>query len=711
MPHSSAEPPIAPTEPTTRDLHDVKIVDDYAWMRHTSDPRFLPYVRAERAHYDRMTGHLTNLRDALSAETAHRLVPTDESVRWRRGSQFYYMKSVTGSEYEQFVSSRNAVGTGRVVLDDADLATEPDGYVAVEVREVSPDNRVLAYAYDTEGDEVYTLRFRDITSGQDLPDKVDRASETGAWSSDSSVFFYTVHDDLYRPYQVWRHAIGTNSRHDVLVYQEDDARFDLAVRATTSGDYIVIEIESRDSAESYVIAANQPTAAPALVRHREPGIEYRIDHVRAAAGVPASFVIVTNLGATEFRLMAAPVTEPADWRELAPGRPGERLVAAHAFAGHVVLDLRRDGFPLLRVAEVASGLALGAEREIHADVDAGRIGLAEHQEYDTGTIPVEVESIIEPMAWFDVDLTTGARTLRKRRDVPGYDPAAYRTERRHAPAADGTLVPVTLAWRADTPLDGTAPCLMWGYGAYESCDDPWFEPGLVSLLDRGVVYALTSPRGGGENGRHWWLDGHLAAKSNTFTDHAAVANWLAGAAPDAIGGTGSAEHPPLVDPARIVTRGLSAGGLLQAAALNVAPRRWCAVVAEVPFVDVIGSMSDPSIPLTINEWEEWGDPRKPDEFAYLYAYSPYENVPPSPRPRILVTAALHDPRVLVHEPTKWVAKLRATGRPGDDLLFRVELGAGAHTGPAGRYAHVRYEAEVYAFVLDAMGLRDSVASP
>jgi oligopeptidase B len=709
MPNST-EPPIAPTEPMARDLHGVTIVDDYGWMRETSDPRFLPYVRAERAHYDRMTGHLTNLREALSAETAHRLVPTDESVRWRRGSQFYYMKSVTGSEYEQFMSSRNAVGTGRVVLDDADLATEPDGYVAAEVREVSPDNRVLAYAYDTQGDEVYTLRFRDMASGQDLPDKVDRASETGAWSSDSSVFFYTVHDDLYRPHQVWRHAIGTDGSDDVLVYQEDDARFDLAVRATTSGDYIVIEIESRDSAESYAIAADQPAATPTLVRRREPGIEYRVDHVRAADGVPASFVIVTNLGATEFRLMVAPVTEPADWLEMAAGRPGERLVAAHAFAGHVVLELRRDGFPLLRVAEIASGPMLGVEREIHAGVDAGRIGLDEHQEYDAGTILVEVESIIEPMAWFDVELSTAERRLRKRREVPGYDPTEYRTERRHAPTADGTLVPVTLAWHADTPLDGTAPCLMWGYGAYESCDDPWFEPGLVSVLDRGVVYALTSPRGGGENGRHWWLDGHLAAKSNTFTDHAAVANWLAGAAPDATGGTGSAEHTPLVDPARIVTRGLSAGGLLQAAALNVAPQRWCAVVAEVPFVDVIGSMSDPSIPLTINEWEEWGDPRRPDEFAYLYAYSPYENLPPSPRPRMLVTAALHDPRVLVHEPTKWVAKLRATGKPGDDLLFRVELGAGAHTGPAGRYAHVRYEAEVYAFILDALGLSDLPAS-
>jgi oligopeptidase B len=706
----STEPPTAPTEPMMRNLQGVEIVDNYAWMRDTSDPRFLPYVRAERAHYDRMTGHLTNLRDALSAETAHRLVPTDESVRWRRGSQFYYMKSVTGSEYEQFVSSRNAVEAGRVVLDDADLATEPGGYVAVEVREVSPDNRVLAYAFDTDGDEVYTLRFRDIPSGRDLPDKVDRASETGAWSSDSSVFFYTVHDDLYRPYQVWRHVTRTDSSDDVLVYQEDDARFDLTIRATTSGDYIMIEIESRDTGETLFVRADRPADAPTLVRRRESGVEYRADHVRATDGVPASFVIATNLGATEFRLMAAAVEAPADWRELSASRPGERLVAAHAFADHVLLELRRDGAPLLRVADIAPGLKLAAEREIRADVDAGRIGLAEHQEYDVGQILVEVESIVEPPAWFDVDLSTGSRVLRKRTDVPGYDRTLYRTERHHAPAADGTRVPVTLARRSDTPLDGSAPCLMWGYGAYESCDDPWFDPGLVSVLDRGVVYALTSPRGGGENGRHWWLDGHLAAKSNSFSDHAAVANWLAGAAPDATGGTGSAVHPPLVDPTRIVTRGLSAGGLLQAAALNVAPRRWCAVVAEVPFVDVIGSMSDPSIPLTINEWEEWGDPRKPDEFAYMYAYSPYDNLPPSPRPRMLVTAALHDPRVLVHEPTKWVAKLRATANPGDELLFRVELGAGAHTGPAGRYAHVRYEAEVYAFILDAMGLSGLPAS-
>jgi oligopeptidase B len=260
-------------------------------------------------------------------------------------------------------------------------------------------------------------------------------------------------------------------------------------------------------------------------------------------------------------------------------------------------------------------------------------------------------------------------------------------------------VPVTLAYRADTPLDGTAPCLMWGYGAYESCDDPLFDPMLASLLDRGYVFAQTHPRGGGENGRAWWLGGRLANKINTFTDHLAVANWLAGVAPDAVDGSGP---DALVDGARIATRGLSAGGLLQAVCTTLAPTRWAAVVAEVPFVDVVGSMLDPTIPLTINEWDEWGDPRRLEDFAWMSAYSPYDNLPASPRPTMLVTAALHDPRVLVHEPTKYVARLRATAAPDDELLFRVEMGAGAHTGPAGRYAHYRYESEVLAFVVNAL---------
>jgi oligopeptidase B len=686
MPNNSAVPPTVPRSPRIRKIHGLTLVDDYAWMRDADDPRLLAYLRAERAHYDGATEHLSDLRETLSAEMGGRLVPTDDSVRWRRGDQFYYMRTVTGSEYAQFMSSRDRSGAGRVLLDDADLCREPGGYVEIGTRSVSPDNRWLAYGFDTDGNEIFTLRFREIATGTDLPDIVSRSGEDGAWSADGEWFFYTVPDEAWRKFQVWRHRPGTHSDHDVLVFQEDDVRFDVTVRESTSGGLVLVETVSTNTTETRFVPADRPDAEPRVVRPRETGVRYGVDHLRAAdADGPGGLVIVTNLDAPESRLMTASLDTPDQWRELRPSRAGERLRSCHATAAHLVLELRREGFPRLRIMDRTGG----AERELDAGIPAGRIGLMPHLEYDATAVTVEVDSIIEPPAWYDVDLASGARTLVKRLEVPGHDPSHYRTERRHAPAADGTLVPVTLARRVDVALDGTAPALMWGYGAYESCADPEWDPAVISALDRGVVYALTHPRGGGENGRQWWVDGHLAAKKNTFGDHVAVADWLADG---------------VVDPDRIVTRGLSAGGLLQGAALNLAPRRFRAVVAEVPFVDVINSMLDPTIPLTAGEWDEWGDPRRPEDFAWMYAYSPYDNLPPSPRPRMLVTGAVHDTRVLVHEPAKWVAKLRATAAPDDgELLFRVETGAGAHSGPTGRYAHLRYEAEVYAFVLAVLG--------
>jgi oligopeptidase B len=622
------------------------------------------------------------------------------SPSWSRRESsdlFYYTRTVAGSEHEQFLSSRDEGGPGRVILDETELARklgDTEGFVAVGVREVSPDGGLLAYSVDTTGDEVYTLRFRalgddgdvqgpDLTLDDDIDEVIPRSYYGGAWSADSRTFFYTVHDEQYRPYQVWRHRIGTPAAADELVFTEDDARYEVTVRATRSKALVLIETECRDTSETWLIPATEPTALPVVVAPRRKGVEYRTDH-----GGDDLFV-VTNDGADEFRLMRTPTSTPGRpyWTEVSPPRPGERLHACHVLADHLLLELRRDGFPLLRAVEKATG----AEHEVHAGIPAARLTLHHEFDYDTPVVTVKVESLVEPPSWYDVDLRTGGRTLRKKRLVPGYEPTAYRTQRRHATAADGTRVPVTLAWRADTPLDGTAPCVMWGYGAYESCDDPEFDEALASLVDRGVVYALTHPRGGGEMGRSWWLNGRLGAKPNTFGDHIAVADWLAEAG--------------LVDGTGIVTRGLSAGGLLQGVAFSARPDRWRAVVAEVPFVDVVNTMLDPSIPLTVNEWDEWGDPREPEAFAFLRAYSPYENVPTGRRPAMLVTGAVHDPRVMVHEPAKWVARLRSTASHGDGpLLLRVELGAGAHTGPSGRYAHHRYEAEVYAFILDQLGV-------
>jgi oligopeptidase B len=354
---------------------------------------------------------------------------------------------------------------------------------------------------------------------------------------------------------------------------------------------------------------------------------------------------------------------------------------------HLVLTLRRHGAPLLAITDHDGGNL----REILPSVGAGSIAIEHAEDYDRGAVIVVEHSLIEPPTWSELDLHTGSKQPLKRMEVPGHDSARYRTERITAPASDGTPIPVTLAYAEHTPLDGSAPCLLYGYGAYEAALDPEFDRSLPSLLDRGVVYAVAHIRGGGECGRHWWHQGRLRAKPTTFTDYVAVADWLAGR---------------LVDGSRIVSRGISAGGLLQGAVYSMRPDRWRAVVAEVPFVDVVNTMLDASIPLTVNEWDEWGDPRKPEDYACMKSYSPYENPPSGPRPALLVTGAVNDARVGIHEPAKWVARLRATDTGRSHILFRAEVGVGAHGGPSGRAARLNYEAEIQAFILHAIGITE-----
>ncbi len=487
----------------------------------------------------------------------------------------------------------------------------------------------------------------------------------------------------------------------MLVYEESDARFELTLHASRSGELIVITAASRDTTEVRIIPASQPASAAVLIEPRRRGVEYRVDHVTGAAGDAGELLIVTDDGAgdgsaAEFTLMRAPVAAPGrahwalvDCAAIWPARSDTRLVRCDVLAGHLLLTLRRGGDPLLAITD----LTVGRVREIRPALMAGSIALAYAPDYAAGSVVIVEESLIEPPRWSELDLARGSRRELKRAEVPGYDPAAYRTERRAAVAADGAAVPVTLAYRVSTPLDGTAGCLLYGYGAYEACLDPEFDRSLPSVLDRGMVYAVAHVRGGGECGRGWWQQGRLRAKPTTFSDFIEVAGWLAGQP-----GTSAA----VVDGHRIVSRGLSAGGLLQGAVYSRAPHRWRAVVAEVPFVDCVTTMLDPDIPLTINEWDEWGDPRDAGDFACLRSYSPYDNPPAGPRPSLLVTGAVHDPRVLVHEPAKWVARLRETDSAGSQVLFRVELGAGAHTGPSGRFGQLRYEAEVAAFILDAV---------
>ena len=554
--------------------------------------------------------------------------------------------------------------------------------MALGVREVSPDGRLLAYSADFDGDEVYQLRIRDLATGADRPERIERSYYGLAWSADSRSVFYTVTDPIYRPYQVWRHDVGTDAGDDVCVFTEPDERFEVTVRASRSGALIFIECESRDTTETLIIPATDTRSVPMVVEPRRRGIEYRADHADGPEG--GELYLVTNDGATEFRLVKAPVAAPgADgWSEVVPESADTRLVACDVFGRYLVLTERRGAATRLRVLDRQTG----SERVTQPSSPHTSLELADNYEYQAASVTVRTQSLIAPPAWHDIDLASGEWRLRKRREVPGYDPARYRTARIAVPAADGTAIPVTVAYRAGLRRDGTAPCLLYGYGAYEACSWPEFELPALSLLDRGYVYAVAHIRGGGEGGRQWWLDGRLDRKRNTFTDFIAVADALAAdgwAAPDAI-----------------VSRGLSAGGLLQGAVFAMAPRRWRAVVAEVPFVDCVTTMLDPGIPLTASEWDEWGDPRDPAARAYLASYSPYDNVPDGVRPSLLVTGSLHDPRVLIHSrPSGWRGCAPPPPR-ADGCCSAPSWAPGAHVGPAGRYDHLRYEAEVLAFILD-----------
>ena len=663
--------------------------DPYAWMRDRDQPAMREYLAAERAYYDQQTAPLRGLREDLFAEMAARLPAAEESVRWRQGAFWYFTRTVGGQQLEQFCRAAAPDGPGEVLLDENLLLADPaaaGSYAELGVREVSPDGRYLAYSVDFDGDEVYQLRIRDLATGTDLAERTERTYYGLAWAADSRSLLYVVTDPAYRPHQVWRHELGTATGRDSLVYQEDDERFELTVRATRSGAWLLIETASRDTTETLLIPADDTGVAPFVIEPRRPGTEYYADHAGGPDG--GELYLVTNAGAPEFRLVQAPATGPARaaWTEVIGPAGDTRLVRCDVFGRYLVVEQRHAAATQLRVVDRDTG----TQYLIDAGGPEQALALAVNEEYTAAAVTVRTESLTEPPSWHDVDLASGRWALRKRQEVPGYDPAQYVTERISASAADGTPVPVTVAYRRGLRRDGSAPVLLYGYGAYEAPSWPEFAVSTPSLLDRGFSYAVAHVRGGGEGGRRWWAEGHLDRKRTTFTDFIAAADMLAGqgwAAPD-----------------RIVSRGLSAGGLLQGAVFSMAPERWRAVVAEVPFVDVVTTMLDPSIPLTITEWDEWGDPRDPAMRAYLASYSPYDNVPAGPRPDLLVTGSLHDPRVLIHEPAKWVARLRASAAspgtgPGGRVLFRPELGAGAHVGPAGRYDQLRYEAEILAFIL------------
>jgi oligopeptidase B len=692
-PPTAPQPPTAKQVPHERVHHGDPVIDEYAWLADKEDPDTVAYLNAENAYTEAVTAHLAGLREAVFNEIKSRTQETDLSVPARKGGYWYYTRTVEGQQYA--IHCRRAVAEGEVdppatgdggplpgeevLLDGNELAAGHD-FFHLGTFDVSPDGRWLAYSTDFSGDERYTLRVKDLSTGEVLADTIPDTFYGTAWSLDASTLFYVTVDEAWRPYRVWRHLIGAPPGADRVVHEETDERFWVGVELSRSERYLLVDVSSKLTSEVWYIPADAPLSAPRVIAPRRQGVEYSVEHHEDR------FLILHNHEAEDFALAYTPVDAPGEWRPLVPHAPGTRLLQVDAFAAHLVLALRRDGLTGLRVLPRSGG----DPYDIAFPEPLYTVGPDHNPEYDTSTFRLHYASLVVPESVYDCDLRTGALTLRKRKPVlGGYDPQRYEQHREWAMADDGTRVPVSLLCRKGTPRDGSAPCVLYGYGSYEASMDPWFSIPRLSLVDRGVVFAIAHVRGGGEMGRAWYDNGKLLAKKNTFTDFVACARHLA--------------KEGWTSPALLVARGGSAGGLLMGAVANLAPDAFAGIVAQVPFVDALNTILDPSLPLTVTEWEEWGNPLEdPAVYAYMKSYTPYENVSTVDYPAILAVTSLHDTRVLYHEPAKWVARMRAVA-PQADVLLKTEMGAG-HGGPSGRYDAWKEEAFVTAWILDRLGL-------
>ncbi|MEO3812971.1 S9 family peptidase [Sphaerisporangium sp. B11E5] len=679
---SSDTPPVAKKVPAERTHHGDTVVDEYSWLTDKEDPDTIAYLEAENAYTQAVTGHLADLQEDIFQEIKGRTQETDLSVPTRKGGWWYYSRTEEGKQYgiqcrlpalsdtPPEPTPGKPLDGEQVMVDGNELAGDSP-FFAVGTTSVSPDGRLLAYSTDFSGNERFTLRFRDLDSGETLADEIAGVFYGGAWSADASAFFYTTIDEAWRPYRVHRHIIGTPADEDVLVYEENDERFWVGIGLTRSEHFLVLSAGSKITSEVRILDAEFPTGEFRVVRPRVTGVEYAIDH----AG--DHFFVLHNEGARNFELATAPIEDPATWTPLIEHREDTRLLDVQAFAGHAAVYFRRDGLTGIRVLpEEGEPYEIEFPEVVHSAQPAG------NPEFQTSRLRLAYASMVTPPSVYDFDLTARKLILLKRRAVlGGYDPADYEQFREWAVAGDGTRVPVSIVRRKGT--SGPAPTVLYGYGSYETSIDPAFSVARLSLLDRGFVFAIAHVRGGGEMGRRWYEDGKLLRKKNTFTDFVAVARHMKES-----GWSGP-----------IVARGGSAGGLLMGAVANLAPEVFAGVVAEVPFVDALNTILDPSLPLTVIEWDEWGDPlHNADVYAYMKSYTPYENIDDRAYPPILAITSLNDTRVLYHEPAKWVARLRATAR-GGPFLLKTEMGAG-HGGRSGRYDAWREEAFALSWILD-----------
>jgi oligopeptidase B len=683
---TSSAPPQPPRRPQRLVAHGDERLDEWYGLREADDA-VIAYLRAENEYTETQLAHTARLREQIFGEIVARVEETDTSAAVPYGPFEYYDRTVEGLQYAIGCRRPRGGGAEQIVLDENALAAGHE-YFSLGQAAVTRDHRLIAYTVDFTGDERYTLRVRDLDTGNDLAIEIPNVYYGLSWYDDCRTLLYTRPDDALRPYQVRRHVLGTDPADDVVVFEEPDDRFFVSTSRARSGAVLVFGSESKLTSEWWFVPANDPAAAPRVIAAREDGHEYHVEHQHTASGTDRFLIVSNGNGARNFALHSAPADDPqrAHWETLVAARTDTRLETVTAFSRFIVCSERRDGLPRLRVLSVDGG----EPYEITFPDPVYTAWVGENADYDTDILRYGYSSLVQPLSDFDEDLATHTSALVKQQPVRGgYDADRFVTSRLWAQAGDGTAIPISVVHRRDVALDGTAPALLYGYGAYETSLDPVFRITRLPLLERGFVFAVAHVRGGGELGREWYEGGRLENKHNTFSDFIACAEHLVRAG--------------YTSPERLVARGGSAGGLLMGAVVNMRPDLFHAIVAQVPFVDVLTTMQDESLPLTVTEWEEWGNPADPEMYRRMREYSPYDNVAPRAYPRMLVTTGLHDSAVQFWEPVKWTARLRASTTSADPILLKTELDAGHH-GPSGRYDAWREEAFVLAFVLDAVGI-------
>ncbi len=678
-------PPVAEKKPKELTIHGHTRVDDYFWLRERENPEVIAYLEAENAYTEAMLEHTKPLQEKLYQEIVGRIKQTDESVPYFWNGYHYYTRFEEGKEYPIYCRKKGSMEAAEEIMLDVNKMAEGYDYYQVVGLEVSPDNTWLAFGVDTVSRRKYTIYFKNLKTGEILDENIPLTTGGSAWANDNKTLFYSVKDpQTLRTYKIFRHTVGTDPKHDQMVWHEADETFSTGVYKTKSQNYIMIGSWSTLSTEYRYLDADDPNGDFRIIQPRERDHEYSVDHFGD------HFYIVTNWKAKNFRLMKTPVerTRKRNWVEVIPHREDVLLEDIEIFKNHLVLEERKDGLTQLRIRRWD-----GSKDEY---LDFGEAAytayISTNPEFDTPVLRYGYTSLTTPNSTYDYNMDTGEKTLLKRQEVVGdFSPENYHAERLYAQAKDGTRIPISLVYRTDLDRSKPAPMLLYGYGSYGYSMNPTFNSARLSLLDRGFIFAIAHVRGGQELGRQWYEDGKLLKKKNTFTDFIDCAEYLI--------------DKGYTTPEKLFAMGGSAGGLLMGAVINMRPDLWKGVIAAVPWVDVVTTMLDDTIPLTTSEYDEWGNPNDKTYYEYMLSYSPYDNVEAKDYPAMLVLTGLHDSQVQYWEPAKWVAKLRALKTDDNPLLLKVDMTTG-HSGASGRFKRYKETALEYAFILDLAGIRD-----